>query len=99
MAVTPKVAVVALLVASLTAGCGASAEEKEAACWAKRQAIIAEISAVAIMDPWVQYSVYNERAEKFWGEDYDEVKLSRTTDQMWNARTIGHMLAADLPDC
>ena len=96
---TLKVAVAALLVASLTAGCGASAEEKETACWAKRQAIIAEISAVAIMDPWVQYSVYNERAEEFWGEDYDEVELSHTTDQGWNARTISHMLEADLPDC
>jgi hypothetical protein len=98
MAVTPKVAVVALLVASLTAGCGASAEEKEAACWTTRQAIIAEISAVAIMDSWAQYSVYNERSQEFWGED--EGKLSRkVSDQIWNERTISHMLAAELPDC
>ena len=47
MAMTPKVAVAALLVASLTAGCGASAEEKETACWAQREAIAAEMQAIA----------------------------------------------------
>ena len=67
MAMTPKVAVAALLVASLTAGCGASAEEKETACWTKRQAIIAEMQVWTAMDdatvlktlgldPWVNPS-------------------------------------------
>ncbi len=53
MAMTPKVAVAALLVASLTAGCssgGSSGAEIEAACWAQREAIAAEMLVWAAMD-------------------------------------------------
>ena len=55
MAMTPKAAVAALLVASLTAGCGSSGEssseaEIEAACWAKRESIAAEMLVWAAMD-------------------------------------------------
>ena len=99
MAVTPKVAVVALLVASLTAGCGASAAEKEAACWTKRQAIIAEISAVATMDSWTQHSLYNERWREFDGNHPGWHLSKETNHQSSNAFRIGEMLAVDLPDC
>ena len=69
MAMTPKVAVAVLLVASLTAGCGApaeeSAEEKEAACWAKRHAIIAEMQVWVSMDNATVFKTLkvNSRAE------------------------------------
>ena len=99
MAVTPKVAVAALLVASLTAGCGASAEEKETACWTKRQAIIAEISAVATMDSWTQHSLYDERFREFYDNTPGWGLSKETVNQSSNAFRIGEMLAADLPDC
>ena len=87
MAMTSKVAVAALLVASLTAGCGASAEEKEAACWTKRQALVAEIAAVPEMSAAALKAAYGTSgiAQSWsWRNDVDHV-------QAW--------LAKQLPDC
>jgi len=99
MAMTPKVAVAVLLVASLTAGCGApaeeSAEEKEAACWAKRQALLAEISAVDTMDSTTQQLLYSERVKESMGR----TRGIQIGYQVTNARIITKMLTKDLPDC
>jgi len=95
MAMTPKVAVAVLLVASLTAACGASAEEKEAACWAKRQALLAEISAVDTMDSTTQQLLYSERVKESMGR----TRGIQIGYQVTNARIITKMLTKDLPDC
>mgnify|MGYP006192581815 CR=1 FL=1 len=47
MAMTSKIAAAALLVALVAVGCGDSEAEKEAACWAQREAIAAEMQAIA----------------------------------------------------
>ena len=47
MTMISKFVATALLAALVTTGCGASAEEIEAACWAQREAIAAEMQAIA----------------------------------------------------
>ncbi len=85
MAMTSKVAVAALLVASLTAGCGASAEEKETACWAKREALVAEIAAVPRLRADALKAAYGTTGKSY----------SRAAE----AEDVQNRLAGKLPDC
>ena len=50
MTVTSRIATTALLATLVATGCGASAEEKAAACWAQREAILAEIATLETWD-------------------------------------------------
>ena len=82
----PKIAVVTLLVALLATGCG----ESEADCWAKRQALIAEMEAVPDMTLSTMRSVY--------GNDVT-IRTSHSTATSKTIERIQNWLAKDLPDC
>ena len=96
MSATPKIAIVALLLASLTAGCGASAEEKEAACWAKRQALIAEIAAVPTME-WGALELAYETRVRRW--DWDKRLDSYPNRRHKEDEKVQEMLTYELPNC
>jgi hypothetical protein len=97
MAMTPKVAVVVLLVASLTAGCGASAEEKQAACWTTRQAINEEIALIEGMDPQDYMEIYRPTDNTVEVEGLDLWGMHQYWRTRW--REALNDLALSLPDC
>ena len=83
MTVTPKIALVALLVALTATGCG----DSEAKCWAEREAIFAEMQVWVEMDDATVW--YQTGTELEFEGDNPYYRRSREIDR----------LRESLPDC
>ena len=102
---TSKFVATALLAALVATGCGASAEEKEVACWAKRQALLAEIAALQELHStwppsnpsWVE-AVYGWVDDNPFPQDWPDWHW-KDIRYDWNYERLIGELAADLPDC
>ena len=72
------------------------AEEKEAACWAKRQALIAEIAAVPTMEWGALTRAYETRVRRWdWDKRLDSYPNRRHKED----EKVQEMLTYELPNC
>ena len=97
MTMTSKFVATALLAALVATGCGASAEEKQAACWTTRQAINEEIALIKGMDPQDYMEIYRPTDNTVEVEGLD----LQGQWQYWRTRWREALndLALSLPDC
>ena len=89
--------------ALLTTGCGDSAADKEVACWAKYEALTAEIDTVLTMSGQILRDSYFEPAVTTLGSDIWQLRATGSSyydSQRWafEGIVVSH-IRSQLPNC